>query len=95
MMGKQKYSLFHKEIRKDNLYLLLPEFVIKNHKVKRVESIKVLDVLGDEHLFSNDYIKYVDNKVAKNIDLLYRTKLFLSKNLLLTLYFSLVHTYLN
>ena len=69
--------------------------MIKNHKVKRVESIKVLDVLSDEHLFSNDYIKYVDNKVAKNIDLLYGTKLFLSKNLLLTLYFSLVHTYLN
>ena len=69
--------------------------MIKNHKVKRVESIKVLDVLGDEHLFSNDYIKYVDNKVAKNIDLLCRAKPFLNKNLLLTLYFSLVHTYLN
>lgn len=34
-------------------------------------------------------------KSPKNINLLYRTKLFLDKNSLLTLYYSYIHTYLN
>ena len=40
-------------------------------------------------------IKYIENKVAKNIGLLYRAKLFLGKNLLLTLYFLHIYTYLD
>ena len=49
----------------------------------------------DEHLIWNDYIKYIDNEAAKRIGLLYRAKIFLNKILLLTLYFSLIQTYLN
>ena len=41
------------------------------------------------------HIKYTENRVAKDIGLLYRAKLFLDKNLLLTLYYSYIHTYLN
>ena len=94
-VGKTKYILFHKPSRKDDLPLLLPRLLIKKDKVERVKSIKFLGVLLDENLSSKDHIKYIANKVAKNIGLLYRTKLFLDKNSLLTLYYSYIHTYLN
>ena len=65
--------------------------------MERVKSIKFLGVLLDENLSWKDHIKYTENKVAKNknIGLLYRDKLFLDKNSLLTLYYSYIHTYLN
>ena len=63
--------------------------------MNRVKSIKFLGVLLDETLSLKDHIKYIENKVAKTIGLLYRAKLFLDKNSLLTLYYSYIHTYLN
>ena len=94
-IGKTKYFLFHKPSRKDDLPLLLPRLPIKMHKVERVKSIKFLGVLLDENLSWKDHIKCVENRAAKNIGLLYRAKLFLDKNLLLTLYYSYIHSYLN
>ena len=68
---------------------------MKKHKVERVKSTKLLGVLLAENLSWKDHIKYIENKVAKNIGLLYRAKLFLDKNSLLTLCYSYIHTYLN
>ena len=45
-----------------------------------IKSIKFLAVLLDENLSWKDHIKYIENKVAKNIGLSYRAKLFLDKN---------------
>ena len=87
-----KYSLFHEPSRRDDLPLLLPTLLIKKHQVQRVESIKFLGVLLDENLSWKDHIKYIENKVAKNIALLYRAKLFLDKKSLLTLYYSYIYT---
>ena len=92
-VGKTKYSLFHKPSRRDDLPLLLSKLLIKKHKAERVESKKFLGVLLDGNLSWKDHIKYIENKVAKNIGLLYRAKLFLDKNSLLTLYYSCIHTY--
>ena len=72
-----KYSLFHKPSRRYDLPLLLPKLLIKRHQVERVESIKFLGVLLDECLSWKDHIKYIENKVAKNIGLLNKAKLFL------------------
>ena len=93
-VGETKYSLLHKPSRKDDPPLSLPRLLIKKYKVERVKSIKFLAVLLDENLSWKDHIEYIENKVAKNIDLLYRAKLFLDKNSLLTLYYSYIHTYL-
>ena len=79
-VGKTKYSLLHKPNRKDGLPLLLPSLLIKKREMQRVKSIKFLGVLLDENLSSKDHIKYIENKVAENIGLLYRAKLFLDKN---------------
>ena len=81
--------------KNNGLPLLLPRLLIKKPKVERVKSIKFLDVLLDENLSWNDHIKYIENQVAKNVSLLHRAKLFLEKNLLLTIYYSYIHTYLN
>ena len=58
-------------------------------------SIKFPGVLLDEHLSWKEHIRYTENKIAKNIGLLYRAKPFLGKHSLLTLYYSYIHTYLN
>ena len=87
-VGKTKYSFCHKPSRKDDIAHLLPGFLI------RVKLIKFLGVLLDENLCWKDHINYIENKVAKNIGLLYRAKLFLDKSSLLTLYYSYIHTYL-
>ena len=63
--------------------------------MERVESKKFLSVLLNENLSWKDHIKYIENKAAKNIGLLYRAKIFLDKNSLLTLYYSYIHTYIN
>ena len=60
--------------------LLLHKFLIKKHKVERAKSNKFLGVLLDENLSWKDQIRDIENKVAKNIGLLYRAKLFLDKN---------------
>ena len=86
--GKTKHSLFHKASTKDDLPLFLSRLLIKKHKVDRVKLIKFLSVLLDGNFSWKDYIKYTENKVAKNFGLSSRAKLFLDENSLLTLYYS-------
>ena len=49
----------------------------------------------NKNLSQKYHIKYIENKSAKNIGLLYRAVQFLYKNLILTLYYLYFHTYLN
>ena len=90
--GKTKYSLFHKASKTDDLPLLLPKVLITDKEVERVGSIKFFGVLLNEHLSWKEHIMYTENKLAKNVGLLYRAKPFLGKYSLLTLYYSYIHT---
>ena len=50
----------------------------------------------DVNLTWNDHIRILENKLSKNIGLLYRVKPYLDKNTMTTsLYFSFFHSYLN
>ena len=49
----------------------------------------------DENLTWNDHIHILENKLSKNIGLLYRAKPYFDKNTMTTLYFSFFHSYLN
>ena len=49
----------------------------------------------DENLTWNDHIHILQNKLSKNIGLLYRAKPYFDKNTMTTLYFSFFHSYLN
>ena len=61
--------------------------------IERVNLMKFLSVLLDHNLSWKEHIKYLENKIAKNIGLMYRGKAFLDKESLLALYYSYIHSY--
>ena len=79
-VGKTKFTLFLKPRDKDNLPLQLPNLKINNQKVERSLSIKFLGVFVVENLtcVDYDYITMVENKLYKNIRLLYKAKNYLN-----------------
>ena len=93
--SKTKFTLFHKSWDKDILPLKLPILKINNFEIKGTTSIKFLGIMVDENLTWNDHIHILENKLSKNIGLLYREKPYLDKKTMTTLYFSFYHSYLN
>ena len=64
-------------------------------QIKQKYSIPSHRVLLDDNLPLKEHIKYLENKIATNIGLMYRGKSFLDKDSLLALYYSYIHSYLN
>ena len=93
--GKTFYSLFHKRTKTDDLPLILPKLQINNQEITRKNSIKFLGVMLDENLNWKDHIKVIENKVSKNLGLIYRAREFLNKKCLTNIYHSYIHCYLN
>ena len=93
--GKTKYTFFHKIHQKDNIPLKLPTLVINNKEIKRIRSIRFLGVMIDENLSWNEHLKVIENKISKNLGLLYKAKHFLNSDSMRSLYFSFIHCYLN
>ena len=60
----------HKASRRDDLPLVLPKLFVNNEVIKRQSSIKFLDILLDENL------SWKENKIAKNMGLIYEAKPF-------------------
>ena len=94
-MEKTKYSFFHKPSKKDSIPLRLPKLIINNYEIRREESIKFLGVLLDQHLTWKEHTKLTENKIAKNRAKLYKARPYLDKRVLLCLYYSCIHSYLN
>ena len=85
---KTKFSFFHKSSKKDNIPLRLPNLNINGFTIERESSIKFLGVWIDENLTWRDHIHTVENKIAKNIGLLYQGKHYLHDNCLKQIYFA-------
>ena len=92
---KTKYSFSYKPSKKDRIPLVLPKLSICNNEIKWSESIKFLGVFLDENLTWKDHIRYLENKIAKNLGLLFRSKPYLTKKCLLSLYHSYIYTYIS
>lgn len=92
---KTKYLLFHKKRMSENLPLKLPKLSINNEVIKREESLQFLGVTIDENLSWDEHIKFLENKVSKNIGILYRARKVLTKMCLKNIYFSFIHSYLH
>ena len=92
---KTTFTLFHRIKDRDNLPLRLPILKINDYDIKRSSSIKFLGVLVDEHLSWTDHINILENKLSKNLGLLYKSKHFLNANGMKSLYYSFFHSYLN
>ena len=95
-ISKTKYSFFHKPSERDDM-LLLPKLNVYNSEIERSECLKFLGlgVLLDENLCWKEHIKYIESKIAKNIGLLNKAKLYMDKYSLLSLYHSYIHSYIN
>ena len=93
--NKTKCSFFRKPSKKDDIPLMLQNLTISNHVIERQEFIKFLGVLLDENLNWKEHIKYTENKIAKNVGLLYKARPFLERNALLAFYYLYIQTYIN
>ena len=91
-VSKTKYSFFHKPSQREDILLLLPKLNISNSEIKQSVCLKFLGVLINENLYSK---KYIERKIAKNIGLLYKANPYIDKHLLLSLYHSYIHSYIN
>ena len=79
----------------DSLPLQLPTFTFNNIKIKKGNSVKFLGVIIDENLTWKNHIEVVENKISKNIGVLYRASHLLDFKNLLKIYFSFIHIYIN
>ena len=78
----------------DSLPLQLPTMTFNNIEIKRENSAKFLDVIIDKNLTWKNHIEVVENKISKNIGVLYRASHLLDiKNL--KIYFSFIHIYIS
>ena len=93
--GKNKFPLFHKSGKKYSISSHLQTLKINNHDIEIDNTMRFLGVLLDDNLLWKEHTKYLKNKIAKNIELIYRTKSFLEKESLLALYYSLILSHLN
>ena len=80
---------------KNDIPLCRPKLIISNYEIQREESIKFLGVLLDQHLTWKEHTKLSENKIAKNIGILYKARPYLDKTALLWLYYSYIHSYVN
>ena len=95
-VSKPKYSFFYKPSKKNDM-LLLPKLNIYNSEIERSECLKFigLGLLLNENLCWKEHIKYNESKIAKNIGLLNKAKLYMDKYSLLSLYHSYILSYIN
>ena len=89
---KTRCSFFHKTSKKGDISLKFPRLQINNYNIERILSVKFLGVLLDENLSWKDHINYTENKISKNIGILYKARDYLSKEILLA-YYVYIHTY--
>ena len=78
-----------------SLPLQLPTITFNNIEIKRENSVKFLGVIIDENLTWKNHIEVVENKISKNIGVLYRASHLLDFKNLLKIYFSFIHIYIS
>ena len=76
---KSKYLFFHKQSARDSIPLRLTTILFNSIKIKRESFIKFLGVVIGEDITWNKHIEFVENKISKNIGILYRASHYLDK----------------
>ena len=77
-VGKTKYIFFHKQQDSKKIPQKLLMLSLDNTALERVNSLKFLGVILDETINWNRHIELVENKISKNIGILYRVLLYLN-----------------
>ena len=78
-MEKTNHTFFHKPSKKDDIPLRLPKLIINNYEIRREDFIKFFGVLLYQYLRWKEHIKLTENKIAKNIGILYKARSYLDK----------------
>ena len=92
---KTKYILFSKRSKIDEIPLRLPSLKLNEIDIERVNDINFLGVILDQTLNWKRHIETVENKISKNIGILFKAKPFLELKQLKQLYFSFINCYLD
>ena len=79
----------------DSLSLQLPAITLNNIEIKTKNSVKFLGVIIDENLTWKNHIEVVENKISKNIGVLYRASHLLDFKNVLKIYFFLIDIYIS
>ena len=93
--SKTKYIFFHSQAHSGDIPLKLPKLEINTTTIVRESVIKFLGVLLDENLSWKTHISTIENKISKNLGILYKARLVLNQKSIKQLYFSFIHSYLN
>ena len=72
-VGKTKYMLFHKFKDQENIPSKLSSLQLKGNIIERENSLKFFGVILDEHLTCKKHIQLIEDKVSKNVGVLYKT----------------------
>ena len=88
-------KLFKHMNNKENLALVLPDVFMNDVKIKRENSLKFLGVVIDENLTCKTHIELVENKISKSVGILCKASHSLNSKSLQSIYFALVHPYIN
>ena len=91
---KTKYTLFCSPQVKRKLPKVMPNLHIENNEILREEVTKFLGVLIDSNISWKYHINTINNKISKNIGVLYKARPFIDRNSMKQLYFSFIHSYL-
>ena len=92
---KPKYMLFHKCIDQENIPLKLPLLQLNSTIIERESSLKFLCVILDEHSTWKKHIQLIENKVSKNVGVLYKASKLIHSKCLRSIYFSFINSYIN
>ena len=87
---KSNYVLFKPRQRRK---ILDSPIIINNSPIKKVAGTLFLGVVIDEHVTWKPHIAHVASKASKAIGVQYKSRFFLSKSSLHSLYYSLVYPY--
>ena len=66
-----------------------------NETIKVVTEFKFLGVIIDNHLKFSSHSKFICNKLSKNIGILFKLSCYVPRNILRSVYFSVIYPYLN
>ena len=68
--------------------------VMENTIVKQAVETKFLGIIIDQRLSWKSHLSFASKKISKTVGIIAKARYYLSSKLLLTLYFSLVYSYL-
>ena len=89
---KTKYMLFHECTDQENIPLKLPLLKMNSNIIERET---FLGVILDEHLTWKKYIQLIENKVSKNVGVLYKASKLINSKYLQSINFSFITSYIN